>query len=169
MTDEQRTVKREKVYVDQSLTNSQIRKKYNLTASAACNAKRKGFFVKNYGKRQIMIDRDQFDHGVAVKIANKVFKKNFFWNDVASTIKDDLVQEAIVRQFELSGKPQTNEKYSKNYQRMWISHNAMISYLKTWIAQMRFSTVGDLIDPGMSPVMNGQYSGYDLDFGWSYY
>ena len=169
MTDEQRTVKREKVYVDQSLTTSQIRKKYNLPSSSAYNAKRKGFFVKNYGKRQIMIDRDQFDHGVAVKIANKVFKKNFFWNDVARTIKDDLVQEAIVRQFELSGKPQTNEKYSKNYQRMWISHNAMISYLKTWIAQMRFSTVGDLIDPNMSPVMNGQYSGYNLDFGWSYY
>ena len=169
MTDEQRTVKREKVYVDQSLTNSQIRKKYNLTSSAAYNAKRKGFFVKNYGKRQIMIDRDQFDHGVAVKIANKVFKKNFFWNDVARTIKDDLVQEAIVRQFELSGKPQTNEKYSKNYQRMLISHNAMISYLKAWITQMRYSTVGELIDLNMSPVMNGQYSGYNLDFGWSYY
>ena len=91
MTDEQRTVKREKVYVDQSLTNSQIRKKYNLTASAACNAKRKGFFVKNYGKRQIMIDRDQFDHGVAVKIANKVLI-----NDEGHTIREWRHLEEVV-------------------------------------------------------------------------
>jgi hypothetical protein len=169
MTDEQRTIKREKIFVDQSLTSSQIRKKYDLTATSSYVAKRKGFFVKNYGKRQIMIDRDQFDHDVAVKIANKVFKKNFYWNDVARTIKDDLVQEAIVRQFELSGKPQTNKKYSKNYQNMWTAHNAMISYLKTWVAQMRFSTVGELLDPEMSPIMNGQYNGNDLDFSWSYY
>jgi len=165
MTDAQRTVKREKVYVDQSLTTAQISEKYGIKKSSAYSAKRKGFFVKNYRKRQIMIDRSMFEHAIALAIANKVFKKNFSWNDIARTIRDDLIQEAIVRQFELSGKPQTNEKYTKNYQKMWIAHNAMISYLKTWIAQMRYSTVGELFDPGMSPAMYGQ----NLDFGWSYY
>jgi len=169
MTDEQRTVKREKVFVDQSLTTGQISRKYKIPESTAYTAKVKGFFVRNYGRRQIMIDRAEFEHDAALKIASKVFKKNFSWDDVARTIRDDMIQEAIVRQFELSGKPQTNEKYSKHYQRMWIAHNAMISYLKTWIAQMRYSTVGELFDPGMSPVMNAQYNGYDLDFGWSYY
>ena len=62
MTDEQRTIKREKIFVDQDLTSGQISKKYNLPASSAYEAKRKGFFVKNYGKRQIMIDRAQFDY-----------------------------------------------------------------------------------------------------------
>jgi hypothetical protein len=169
MTDEQRTVKREKVYVDQSLTTGQISRQYKIPESTAYTAKVKGFFVKNYGKRQIMIDRNQFEHDIALAIASKVFKKNFYWYGVALSIRDDMIQEAIVRQFELSGKPQTNEKYSKNYQRMWIAHNAMISYLKTWVAQMRYSTVGELLDPEMNPVMNGQYNGYDLDFGWSYY
>jgi len=165
MTDGQRTVKREKVYVDKSLTTAQISEKYGIKKSSAYTARKKGFFVKNYRKRQIMIDRSMFEHAIALAIANKVFKKNFSWNDIARTIRDDLIQEAIVRQFELSGKPQTNEKYTKNYQKIWIAHNAMISYLKTWIAQMRYSTVGELFDPGMNPAMYGQ----NLDFGWSYY
>ena len=80
-----------------------------------------------------------------------------------------MIQEAIVRQFELSGKPQTNPKYSKNYQRMWIAHNAMLSYLKTWIRQMQYSTNGELLETEMNPILRGLKRGYILDFGWSYY
>ncbi len=37
MTDEQRTVKREKVYVDQALTTAQISEKYKIKKSSAYN------------------------------------------------------------------------------------------------------------------------------------
>jgi hypothetical protein len=36
-------------------------------------------------------------------------------DDVAQSIRDDLIREAVVRMFELSGKPQDNPKYSKNF------------------------------------------------------
>ena len=125
-------IKRGKVNIDKNLTCREVMEKYKIPESTAYNARKKGFFVKNYNKRQIMIDLSQFDHDIAVKIAHKVFKRKFSRDEVAQMIKDDMIQEAIVRQFELSGKPQTNKKYNKNYQYIWIAHNAMISYLKTW-------------------------------------
>ena len=162
-------IKREKVFVDQKLTCREVMEKYKIPETTAYYARKKGFFVKNYSKRQIMIDLSQFNHDSAVKIANKVFKRNFSRDDVAQSIKDDMIQEAIVRQFELSGKPQTNKKYNKNYQYIWISHNAMISYLKTWIRQMRYAPYGDLYDPSKNPIQTSFKGGYSLDFSWNYY
>ena len=74
---------------------------------------KKGFYVKNYMKRQVMIDRENYDPDTAYKIAKKVFKRSFSRDPVAVSIQDDLIQEAAVRSFELSGKPQTNPKYTK--------------------------------------------------------
>ena len=162
-------IKREKVFVDQTLSVREIRLKYNLAPSTANTAKKKGYFVKNYTGRQIMIDREQFDYDNARKIAWRVFYKNFIRDDVAYSIKEDLIQEAICRQFELSGKPQTNPKYSKNYQRWWICHNAMGAYLRSWICQMRYSTYDEPFDAEICPVQTGLKRGYILDFGWSYY
>ena len=162
-------IRREKVYVDTSLTSAEIRRKYTLPRSTADAAKKKGYFVKNYTGRQIMIDRAQFDYDRSVKIAQRVFYKNFFRDDVANSIKEDMIQEAVVRQFELSGKPNTNPKYNKHYQFMYIAHNAMSAYLKTWIRQMSYSTVDDLFDPEINPIQRGLKRGYSIDFGWTYY
>lgn len=162
-------IKREKVYIDPNLTCREVIDKYNIPETTAYYARKRGFFVKNYSKRQIMIDVSQFNHEIAVKIANKVFKRKFSRDDVARSIRDDMIQEAIVRQFELSGKPQTNEKYNKNYQYTWVAHNAMISYLKTWIRQMRYALPGDSYNPNMNPDKTSFKSGYALDFSWTYY
>ena len=80
-----------------------------------------------------------------------------------------MIQEAVVRMFELSGKPQTNPKYTKNYQWMWIASNAMRAYLKTWIRQMSYATVDEPFDPEIDPIQRGLKRAYSLDFGWSYY
>ena len=162
-------VKREKVYVDTSLTIAEIKRKYNLPASTAEGAKKKGFYVKNYRGRQVMIDRSQFDYPLAKKTAERVFYKNFYRDDVAWSIREDMIQEAVVRMFELSGKPQTNPKYTKNYQRMWIASNAMRAYLKTWIRQMSYAAVDEPFDPEIDPIQRGLKRCYSLDFGWSYY
>lgn len=162
-------IRREKFYVDTSLSLAEIKKKYNLHRSTAYAAKKKGFFVKNYRGRQVMIDRSQFDYPLAKKTAERVFYKNFYRDDVAWSIREDMIQEAVVRMFELSGKPQTNPKYTKNYQRMWIASNAMRAYLKTWIRQMSYATVDEPFDPEIDPIQRGLKRCYSLDFGWSYY
>jgi hypothetical protein len=52
----------------------------------------------------------------------------------AARIKDDLIQEAVTRMYELSGKvkERSNKKYWIGYGYFWVAHNTMISYLKTW-------------------------------------
>ena len=76
-------IRREKVYVDTSLSIAEIRRKYNLPSSTANGAKKKGYFVKNYTGRQIIIDRSQFDYSIAKKTSERVFYKNFYRDDVA--------------------------------------------------------------------------------------
>ena len=114
-----------------------------------------------------MIDRENYDADTAYRIANKVFKKSFSRNSVALSIEDDLIQEAAVRMFELSGKPQTNPKYTKYYQYHWIAHNAMISYLKTWVRQMRYAYDG-LLEVELNPIRKGKQC-FLPGYGWSYY
>ena len=45
-----------------------------------------------------------------------------------------MIQEAVTRLFELSGKvkERANGKYSENYANSWVAHNAMLAFLKTW-------------------------------------
>jgi len=78
-------------------------------------------------------------------LAKKVFAKNFKWNPLAQSIYDDMIQEAVTRLFELSGKTKemANGKYSENYASFWIAHNAMLAFLKTWERQNKWCTVGD--------------------------
>jgi hypothetical protein len=81
-----------------------------------------------------------------------VFWKNFAWNNVATSIKDDLIQEAVTRMYELSGKAKerSNEKYGIGYGYFWVAHNAMLSYLKTWRKGQRwklFREIQELREP----------------------
>jgi hypothetical protein len=98
--------------------------------------------VKNYSKKQIIIDRENFNPAIALNLAKKVYYKNFkFKYKIAEQIKEDLIQEAWVRLFELSGKKSTSEKYGDNYLKFWIAHNAMISYMKTYLKQVRYKQI----------------------------
>jgi len=80
-------------------------------------------------KKQVIIDRENFNPAIAYNLAKKVYYKNFrFKFKIAEEIKEDLIQEAAVRLYELSGKKSTDARYDDNYCRFWIAHNAMLSY-----------------------------------------
>jgi len=87
----------------------------------------------NYMKKQIIIDRENFNPVVSYPLAKKVFGKSFSKYPLAQSIRDDMIQEAVTRIFELSGKAKegANKKYGVGYQYSWVAHNAMVSFLKT--------------------------------------
>jgi hypothetical protein len=75
-------------------------------------------------------------------LAKRVYFKNFrFKFNIAEEIKEDLIQEAAVRLFELSGKKSTTSKYDDNYCRFWVAHNAMLAFIKTWEKQVRYKKI----------------------------
>ena len=137
--DEPKEIRREKVYVDTNSSVKEIMEKHGILQSTATNAKKRGWFVKNYSKKQVMIDRSNFSVKAAYNLAGRVFWKNFAYkySGIALQLKEDLVQEAVVRLFELSGKHSNNPKYNDNYSRFYIAHNAMLSFLKTYLKQTR--------------------------------
>jgi hypothetical protein len=142
-------IRRERVLIPSEMTTKEIKDKYGLSSERAWGARKKGFFVKNYSKKQVIIDPENFDPSISYSTAKRVFWKNFAWNNVAVSIKEDLIQEAVTRMYELSGKvkERSNEKYGVGYAYFYVAHNAMLSYLKTWRKQMRgrvYKDVGDL-------------------------
>ncbi len=132
-------IRREKVFIPPEMTAQEITEKYDLPKERAWKVKKQGFFVMNYSKKQILIDPSNFDPAISYSTAKRVFWKNFAWSNVATSIKDDLIQEAVTRMYELSGKvkERSNEKYGIGYAYFYVAHNAMLSYLKTWRKQMR--------------------------------
>ena len=141
-------IRRERIIIPPEMTKREIREKYGLSARRAREAIAKGFFVKNYSKRQVIIDPENFDAAVSYSTAKRVYWKNFRWRPLAQSIKEDLIQEAVVRMYELSGKVKegANGKYSVGYGYFWVAHNAMIAYLATWQKQMRWRVFGDIED-----------------------
>lgn len=145
-------IRREKVIIPPEMTTREIKEEYGLTSKQAWDALKTGFFVRNYSRKQVIIDRDNFDPSVSYSTAKRVYNKNFSMNPVAETIKEDLIQEAVTRMYELSGKVKENAngKYSIGYGFFWVAHNAMLSYLKTWERQMRWCMSGDIEDEEMA-------------------
>jgi len=141
-------IRRERIIIPPEMTTKEIKEKYDLDSRRAGKAKRKGFFVKNYSKRQVIIDPENFDPAVSYSTAKRVYWKNFRWRPLAESIKEDLIQEAVTRMFELSGKvkERANGKYSVGYNYFWVAHNAMIAYLASWKRQMRWRVFGDIED-----------------------
>jgi len=151
-------IRRERVLIPPEMTAKEIKDKYGLPSERAWVARRKGFFVKNYSRKQVIIDPENFDPSISYSTAKRVFWKNFAWNNVAVSIKDDLVQEAVTRMYELSGKvkERSNEKYGIGYGYFWVAHNAMISYLKTWRKGQRwklFREIQELREPSEEEVV----------------
>ena len=145
-------IRRERIIVPPEMTIQEVKQEYALNSKKAREAKKKGFFVKNYSKKQIIIDPENFDPAVSYSTAKRVYWRNFSWRPLAASIKDDLIQEGVVRMWELSGKVKenANEKYGIGYGFFWVAHNAMLSYLKTWKRQMRFRVFGDIEDEVMA-------------------
>ena len=130
-------IRREKVYLQPGMSTAVVMKTHGLSPKQAYDARIRGFFVKNYSKKQIVIDRENFNSAVVYPLAKKVFGKNFSRNPLAQSLYDDMIQEAATRLFELSGKvkERANGKYSENYAAFWVAHNAMLAFLKSWKKQ----------------------------------
>lgn len=65
------------------------------------------------------------------------------------------MQEAVTRQFELSGKPDSgNGKYNESYRKFYIAHNAMLSFLKSHISQVRFQEFVESVDEAVKFSLN---------------
>jgi hypothetical protein len=144
-------IRGEKVFIPPEMTIEEIQEKHGLSRNRANQVRKQGFFVRNYSRRQIIIDPENYDPAVSYSAAKRVYFKNFSWISLATTIKDDLIQEAVTRMYELSGKVKenANEKYGIGYGFFWVAHNAMLSYLKSWQKHTRSRVLGDLEDPGM--------------------
>ena len=141
-------IRREKVFIPPQMTPIEIKEKYGLSSKRAREVLKQGFFVKNYSKKQIIIDPENFDPAISYSTAKRVYWKNFRWSPLAQSIKEDLIQEAVTRMYELSGKVKENAngKYGIGYGFFWVAHNAMLSYLKTWKRQTRWRVFGDIED-----------------------
>ncbi len=139
-------IRREKVFIPTGMTSREIQEKYGLPKERSWVARKKGFFVRNYSKNQVIIDPGNFDPAISYSTAKRVFWKNFSLSPVAASIKEDLIQEAITRMYELSGKvkERANGKYGIGYNYFWVAHNAMLSYLKTWRKQSRYRLFGEM-------------------------
>ncbi len=159
-------IRREKVFLQPGISSDEIMKTYGLSSDQAYKARVKGFFVKNYSKKQIVIDPENFDPVVSYPLAKKVFGKNFSKYPLAQSIRDDLIQEAVTRMYELSGKVKenANEKYGIGHGYFWVAHNAMLAFLKTWERQNKWCTSFEGL---AEPIREGKRL-YSPDFGWMY-
>ena len=159
-------IRREKVFLQPGMFTAEVMKTYGLSSDQAYKAKVKGFFVKNYSKKQIVTDREYFNQAVCYPLAKKVFGKNFSRNPLPQSLYDDMVQEAVTRLFELSGKTKEtgNGKYRENYASLWVAHNAMLAFLKTWERQNKWCLS---FEDEANPLMSGKRY-YSPDWGWLY-
>ena len=134
-----REVRHNKVLIPPDMPVKKIMEKHNVCNSTAFNARKRGYLIENSTKNEVIIDRDNFDVNQTYKIALKVFGKSFSWKyKMAKELQEDLIQEAVTRQFELSGKTKANGKYNQHYQKYWIAYNGMLSFLMKYIRQTRY-------------------------------
>jgi len=157
-------IRREKVYVPTGMTAREIMNKYGLKETLAYTVKQRGWFIKNYSKKQVIVDPSNYDVDIAYSIARKIYKQNFSRRPLAWSLHDDLIQEAVTRMYELSGRYKDNGKYSINYHFHWVAHNAMQSMIKDWERGMRYSKeLQDFVNP-----IRKQSRRYHPTYGWLY-
>jgi hypothetical protein len=160
-------IRREKVIVAQNLCLREMVEKYGISKTTAFNAKKRGWYIKNYSVNQQIIDRDHFDPKLCYSIARQVWWKRFRNNPIAASIKDDMIQEGVSLMFMQSGKVKqgANEKYNERYGFWWVAFNAMVAYLDKWIRQTQYDVeLQDDIHPMM---MNGNRR-WSPEYGWNY-
>jgi hypothetical protein len=160
-------IRREKVFLQPGMSTAEVMKMYGLNSKQAYDARTRGFYVKNYSKKQIVIDRENFNSAVVYPLAKKVFGKNFSKNPLAQSLYDDMIQEGVTRLFELSGKvkERANRKYSENYANFWVAHNAMLAFLKSWEKQNKWCTS---FEDEASPILRDRKKAWSPEWGWMY-
>ena len=133
-------IRREKVFIPQDMTNKEIIAKFGISPACASISKKRGWFIKNYGRNQVIIDRAHFHPASAYSIAKQVFWKRFRNIPTAISIKEDMIQEGVSLMFMQSGKIKAGatEKYNDRYGFWWVAFNAMLAYLDKWIRQTRY-------------------------------
>ena len=157
----------EKVLVPPDLSFKEIMGKFEFSKTTAFNAKKRGWFIKNYSRNQIIIDRNHFNLELCYSIAKQVFWKRFRNNPVAMSIRDDLLQEGVYLQFIQSGKIKAgaNERYNERYGFWWAAYNGMMAYLTKWINATQYDV--ELQDE-VHPMMHNGNRRWSPDYGWSY-
>ena len=70
-----RDSQRESVYPERFERERNSAKVRSLTIMR--NARRRGWFIKNYSTNQVIIDREHFNPGISYSIAKQVFWKSF--------------------------------------------------------------------------------------------
>jgi DNA-directed RNA polymerase specialized sigma24 family protein len=119
----------EKIMIKKDADYAELKKiaqKYGVSRSTLWRARKRGYFCFNYHKREVEIDNN-IDNDVVkewYEIAWKVYFKQFK-NYMEE--KEDLVQEAVIRLWELSGKEEINSfgyKWSicVNAMRSWLAN-----------------------------------------------
>ncbi len=160
-------IRREKVIIPQGMSVNEIQEKYGISRSSARTSFKRGWFCQNYGRNQIIIDREHFNPTLCYSIAKQVYWKRFRKNPVAESIKDDLIQEAVSLMFMQSGKVKAgaNEKYNERYGFWYCAMNGMLAYLDKWIRQTKYDVeLQDEIHPKM---MDGNRR-WSPEYGWGY-
>jgi hypothetical protein len=160
-------IRREKVFIPQNMTRAEIIEQYGVSPSCAFTAQKRGWFIKNYSRNQIIIDREHFNPAVSYSIAKQVFWKRFRRNPIAISIKDDLIQEAVSLMFMQSGKIKSGatEKYNDRYGFWWCAHNAMLAYLNKWIRQTQYDVE---LQNEIHPMMYQGNRRWTPEYGWNY-
>jgi hypothetical protein len=160
-------IRREKVFIPSEMSTKEIIQKYSISRSRADQARKRGWFVKNYSRNQVIIDREHFNPAVCYSIAKQVFWKRFRRNPVALSIEEDMIQEAVSLMFMQSGKIKqgANEKYNSRYGFWWCAYNAMIAYLTKWIRQSRYDVE---LEDEIHPIMYQGNRRWSPEYGWSY-
>ena len=160
-------IRREKVFIPSEMTRKEIIAKYGVSPSCAFMARKRGWFIKNYSRNQVIIDREHFHPEICYSIAKQVFWKKFGRNLVAQTIKEDMIQEAVSLMFMQSGKIKAGatEKYNDRYGFWWCAYNAMLAYLTKWINRTEYDV--ELQDE-YHPMMYDGNRRWSPEYGWSY-
>ena len=73
VTQQEIEIRREKVFVPSDMTVKEIMEKYGLSDSVARRSLKRGWFIKNYGRNQVIIDREHFNPETSYSIAKQVF------------------------------------------------------------------------------------------------
>ena len=158
-------IRRERISIPPGMSTKEIEEKYGLKYQAAWKAKKKGFFVKNYSRKQVRVDPSRFDPDICYRIAGRVFKTNLSLDPVAVSIREDLIQEAVKSMWKKSGTLKESKKYSVNYQFYFVARNYMNLYLTKWKRQMRYH---EIFEDLVNAVKQKGKRVYDPVFGWVY-
>ena len=128
-------IRRERIDVS-GMTPKEIVQKYNIPESTAYTASKRGFFVRNCRRKEVIIDESVFDTNGAYGIAWRVYNTNFRKYPKLDYMREDLVQEAVTRMYELSGRAKELADKDKHHNiawhYFWIAKRAMRNYLKSW-------------------------------------